>query len=77
MNDQDHTAPTAQRSPRFAYTKFDGGQQDALEQARQAAENLEDTITSRTLPGRAQATALTKPEECFMWIGKAIRDSAN
>lgn len=25
-------------------------------------------------PGRAKALAVTKLEECYMWIGKAIRD---
>lgn len=62
---------------RFDYVKYDD-----LAQVRQAAfkdqvEYLENLICGNfhnPACGRAKALALTALEECYMWIGKAIRD---
>lgn len=58
---------------RFDYVKYDGiaiGQQAVY---KDMCQDLEKSI-SYLKPGRAQALALTALEECYMWIGKAIRD---
>lgn len=41
--------------------------------AKQQVQNLECTIETLA-NGRAKSLALTSLEECYMWIGKAIRD---
>lgn len=38
-------------------------------------QGIEQCVLSTTLPGRAQALALTALEESYMWCGKAIRDA--
>jgi hypothetical protein len=59
---------------RFEYVKY-----DEIAIADQAAfksmcEKLAASI--EVLPsGRAQCLALNKLEECYMWIGKALRDA--
>ena len=59
---------------RFDYVKYD-------EQAVQIQNNFKDDVTQiethikmQLKSPRAVALALTKLEECYMWIGKAIRD---
>jgi hypothetical protein len=43
------------------------------EAAKEAVQEVELVIN--LLPeGRAKSLALTKLEECYMWIGKAVRD---
>lgn len=58
---------------RFDYVKYDEKAQADQNTAKAHCSNLEYVIEQ--LPnGRAKALALTKLEECYMWIGKAIRD---
>jgi hypothetical protein len=59
---------------RFDYIKYD---EKAAEQ--QAAfkgnfQSLEGFVESALISPRAKALALTKLEEAYMWVGKAIRD---
>ena len=58
---------------RFDYVKYDNEallQQNAF---KYQMVMLEHNIEQLNSP-RAKALALTKLEECYMWIGKAIRD---
>ncbi len=60
---------------RFDYVKYDETSKRDQEEAKKAVELVERTIEMICpLNGRAKATALTKLEECYMWIGKMIRD---
>lgn len=59
---------------RFDYVKYDEQAQKDQAASKTAVEQVEHFITKYTKPGRAQSLALTKLEECYMWIGKAIRD---
>lgn len=58
----------------FDYIKYD--EQAASNQARfkAAFEELEALVTAQLPAGRAQSLVLTKLEEAYMWVGKAIRD---
>lgn len=60
---------------RFDYITYDDiAQRDQLE-AKKSAQALENTIEMiLPVPGRAKSLALTALEECYMWIGKGIRD---
>lgn len=59
---------------RFDYIRYDEQAFTAQEVAKKKCTSLESMI--ETLPnGRAKSLALTKLEECYMWIGKAIRDN--
>ena len=58
---------------RFDYVKYDEtaiGQQAAF---KHIASGFEQMIEGLQSP-RAKALALTKLEEVYMWVGKAIRD---
>lgn len=58
---------------RFDYVKYDATaalQQAAFKQQFQTIEELANGLA----PGRAKALILTKLEEAYMWVGKAIRD---
>lgn len=58
---------------RFDYVKYDEFAQRGQEKAKILCTHLEQSIEN--LPsGRAKALALTKLEEVYMWIGKALRD---
>jgi hypothetical protein len=58
---------------RFDYVRYDEVSQDMQEAAKEAVQEVELVIN--LLPeGRAKSLALTKLEECYMWIGKAVRD---
>ncbi len=59
---------------RFDYVKYDETTQKVQERAKLLVQDVEHLITVHCKPGRAQSLALTKLEECYMWIGKAIRD---
>lgn len=58
---------------RFDYVKYDNPSMDKQEAAKIAVQSLERLINELGA-GRAQSLALTKLEEVYMWIGKAIRD---
>jgi uncharacterized beta-barrel protein YwiB (DUF1934 family) len=57
----------------FDYIKYD--EQSAANQSvlKQKCEDLEFDI-KLLMDGLAKETAMIKLEECYMWIGKAIRD---
>lgn len=69
---------------RFDYVKYDQFAIDRQDEFKQMMHQLENGITAigSLIPeparsasvGRAKALALTKLEEVYMWIGKAIRD---
>lgn len=61
---------------RFEHVEFDEPSQALAAGGKALCETLEQYIDSiAPVKGRAAATALTKLEECHMWIGKAIRDA--
>lgn len=59
---------------RFDYVAYD--QEAAAKQAQMKDKFVELTslIEANLYGGRAKALVLTKLEEAYMWIGKAIRD---
>lgn len=58
---------------RFDYVKYDEHAIALQGSAKAMFETI--SIFIETMPrGRAQALALTKLEESYMWVGKAIRD---
>lgn len=58
---------------RFDYVRYDEQAQKDQDEAKLAVICLESLI-ARLGQGRPQSLAITKLEECYMWIGKAIRD---
>ena len=60
-------------SARFSHIKYDREASDLSKSYRLMFDEVEAQIEN--LPsGRAKALAMTKLEECYMWVGKAIRD---
>lgn len=59
---------------RFDYVKYDDKAMDQQALLKGKVSELEGMIDRFTVSPRAKALALTKLEECYMWIGKAIRD---
>lgn len=59
---------------RFDYVSFDERSQRNLQHFKECVEELEDEIETTLKAPRYKAIALTKLEEVFMFIGKAIRD---
>jgi hypothetical protein len=58
---------------RFDYVRYDELAQEGQRKVKTQCEELEKTLAD--LPdGRAKSLALTKLEEFYMWVGKAIRD---
>ena len=61
-------------SNRFSYIRYDEIHTAKQARFKDAFESLEAMIDE--LPqGRAKALVLTKIEEAYMWVGKAIRDN--
>lgn len=58
---------------RFDYVSYDSIAASEQSRAKEMVTSLETLIETLHSP-RARAFALTKLEECYMWIGKAIRD---
>ena len=58
---------------RFDYVKYDEAGVAQQQAFKNYCQGLEGHISELKSP-RAVALALTKLEECYMWIGKAIRD---
>lgn len=58
---------------RFDYVKYDKRSIEIQEPCKDLCRSLEALISCLGT-GRATSIALTKLEECYMWIGKAIRD---
>lgn len=59
---------------RFDYIKYDEIAQIDQENFKQQFIDLETAIDLCLQPGRAKSLVITKLEEAYMWIGKAIRD---
>lgn len=67
---------------RFDYVQYDSGAQGDQLSAKILVQRIEKFIESigyaqgKLSPqtARSKALAITKLEECYMWIGKAIRD---
>ena len=57
----------------FDYIKYDDQSVSNQSVFKGKCEDLEFGI-KMLMDGRAKDTALIKLEECYMWIGKAIRD---
>lgn len=60
--------------PRFDYVKYDDTAMDSQAILKNKFVELENLIDAKTVSPRAKALAMTKLEECYMWVGKAIRD---
>lgn len=58
---------------RFDYVKYDTEAAMKQENAKRWFECAESVIDGLQ-EGRAKSLAYTKLEECYMWVGKAIRD---
>ena len=67
------TATTEKAPSRFDYVKYDPRAQHQQMHAKSAVMHVEECI-GRLDAGGATERALTALEECYMWIGKAIRD---
>lgn len=71
---ENQTAETKYTPNRFDYVKYDEQAQRQQEIFKDLVMVLERKIWSLLQPGRARNFAITKLEETYMWIGKAIRD---
>lgn len=59
---------------RFDYVKYGPTAIADQEHFKKSFETLEAEVGIRLMSPRAKALVLTKLEEAYMWIGKAIRD---
>jgi hypothetical protein len=59
---------------RFDYVKYDENSLGFQDSFKKRVMELESDINDFLFSPRAKALALTKLEEVYMWIGKAIRD---
>ncbi len=59
---------------RFDYVKYDDVGVETQTAFKLMFEEAETAVTRNLKPGRASALVLTKLEEAYMWVGKAIRD---
>lgn len=66
--------PAQTAEQRYSYVKYDGEATNKSEAFKKSFVELTRQIESNTKPGRAQANVLTRLEEAFMWVGKALRD---
>ncbi|MCK5629791.1 MAG: hypothetical protein KAI26_04190 [Nanoarchaeota archaeon] len=58
---------------RFDYIKYDERSIEDQKLAKEACVRLE-LLIGRLNKGRATSLAITNLEQCYMWIGKQIRD---
>lgn len=64
---------------RFDYVRYDSHAEATQAEAKELAQKFETMIegigkTDGKPSARAKALALTKLEECYAWVGKAVRD---
>ncbi len=59
---------------RFDYVKYDDLSAGLQAEMKRDFENLAGEVEEHLRDGRAKSLVLTKLEEAYMWIGKAIRD---
>ena len=62
-----------QKKLRFAYISYDLQATSEQQSAKTQVEQLE-IIIERLQPSREKSIAMTKLEECYMWIGKGIKE---
>lgn len=60
---------------RFNYVRYDEYHSKLQESFKAKFEELERSVTLDLPDSRAKALVLTKIEEAYMWVGKAIRDN--
>jgi hypothetical protein len=58
---------------KFDYVKYDEQAQGQQAFFKSKFQELDQCVESLE-PGRAKSLALTKLEEAYMWVGKALRD---
>jgi len=58
---------------RFEFVEFSEASVELMLKCKDAALKMEEAIGLLD-QSRSKSLALTKLEECYMWIGKAIRD---
>jgi len=59
---------------RFDYVKYDAKAELDQTEFKTLVSTMEEYVQQRLTSPRAKALVLTKLEEAYMWIGKAIRD---
>lgn len=59
---------------RFDYVAYDPKSQELSATFKAKFEELE-SLCNQLEEGRPKSVVMTKMEECFMWVGKSIRDS--
>ena len=59
---------------RFDYIKYDIDSIASQELFKRLCIQLENGIEAVLVPSRPKSLAITALEECYMWVGKAIRD---
>lgn len=59
---------------RFDYIKYDDVATQTQENFKDKCEILEAMVQTQLQSPRAKAIAVTKLEEFYMWVGKAVRD---
>lgn len=59
---------------RFDYVKYDEKAMETQANFKAHFEALASKAETELSKGRAQSLVLTKLEEAYMWVGKAIRD---
>jgi len=59
---------------RFDYVKYDAQAVADQQQMKETFTLLELNVENRIKSPRAKALVMTKIEEAYMWVGKAIRD---
>lgn len=59
---------------RFDYIKYDDKALLQQDEFKQTFYHLEQRVEAELKSPRAKALVITKLEEAYMWIGKAIRD---
>lgn len=63
-----------EQARRFDYIRYDEAHAELQSQFYLAFNEMNDVIENNLENGRAKALAITKLEECYMWVGKQIRD---
>ena len=62
-------------SKRFSYVKYDEESVALQNQFRELFEAIEALAEAKLTESRAKSLLMTKLEEAYMWVGKAIRDA--
>jgi uncharacterized membrane-anchored protein YjiN (DUF445 family) len=59
---------------RFDYVRYDDEAVEQQNKFKKMFKELEDAVENDLGRGRPQSLVMTKLEEAYMWVGKAIRD---